>query len=201
MVEASLRRRRVTLLLLLLTFLAPLLGSWLLYINLDKVHLGTTNHGEFVQTPRALLFDGLPEPLTGGKLNQDYFNSRWTLVYVGGPECAADCQQGLYDTRQVRYALGDKMDSVQRLYLVDGAPAEPQPLHASHPDLTVAEVSSAPGAPVLKEFDAVTPDAAHNGGYIYVVDPHGYLVMRYSVHADPEDLLKDLKHLFGGGDM
>jgi hypothetical protein len=146
MVDAALKRRRLQLVLLFLTFLAPLVGSWILYLNMDRLHLSTTNHGEFVKEPLALVFAGLPEPLTGGKLDQGYFNGRWSLVYLGGPQCAADCQQGLYATRQVRYALGEKMDSVQRLYLVVGTPTQPQPLHASHPDLTVADVSTPAGA-------------------------------------------------------
>lgn len=195
MADEATRKNRRTILLLFLVFVAPLAASWLLYLNTDRLGLPTTNQGEFVKPPRALIYANLPLPLTGGSLASDYLsNHRWTLVYVGSPDCGADCEQALNVTRQTRLALGEQVDRVQRLYLVDGKPAKPGILEQDTA-LTVADASGE--GVLLRQFD---PPAAADRS-IYVVDPHGYLVMRYSLDADPKGLLKDLRHLLGGGEM
>jgi hypothetical protein len=173
----------------------PVLASWLLYLNAGRLGLPTTNQGEFMQPPRALAYRNLPLLLTGGSLAADYLNShRWTLVYLGGPDCSMDCQRALYVARATRLAMGEQADSVQRLYLVTGKPSAAETLQRD-PGLTVADVS---GEPVLlKQFDP--PAIATH--FLYVADPHGYLVMRYSLDADPKGLLKDLRHLLGAGEM
>jgi len=195
MVDEVTQKNRRTMLLLVLVFVGPVLASWLLYLNAGRLGLPTTNQGEFMQPPRALAYGNLPLPLTGGSLAADYLSShRWTLVYLGGPDCAMDCQRALYVARATRLAMGEQADSVQRLYLVMGKPSTVEALRHD-PGLTVVDASAEPV--LLKQFD-VPATAVH---YLYVVDPHGYLVMRYSLDADPKGLLKDLRHLLGGGEM
>ena len=195
MVDEVTRKNRRTLLLLFLVFVGPVVASWLLYLYAGRLGLPTTNQGEFMRPPRALAYDKLPLPLTGGSLAADYLSShRWTLIYLGGPDCGRDCEQALYVTRQTRLALGEQVDLLQRLYLVMGKPGVPAVLEQDA-GLTVADASGEPA--LLKQFDPPAT-AAH---YLYVADPHGYLVMRYSLDADPKGLLKDLRHLLGGGEM
>lgn len=175
------KKNRLTLLMLLLVFLLPFLGAYWLYLHPGAMDLGTTNNGEFVQPPRLLDATGLDLP-------KDYLaNHKWTLVYLGGPQCDAGCERALLTMRQTRQALGENADQVQRLYLVTGKPGS----RAPEPGLAVADVS--PVAALLKQFDEPAT-AAH---YIYLVDTRGYLMMRYSLADDPKGLLKDLRHLLG----
>ena len=174
------RKNRLIILLLLAVFLAPALGSWLLYVNVDRLHLGTTNHGEFVQPARQL-------DLTGLALPADYFAHHFTLVYQSGPGCEADCRRALAIMHDTQLALGEQMNSVQRLYLAVGELAG---------DVTQGDRglggADAAGLPVLKGFDGA--DAPK---YIYLVDSKGYVVMRYPLSADPKWILQDLRHLLG----
>ena len=182
--QQTAKKNRLTLLALLLVFLVPFLGAYWLYLHPGSVDLGTTNNGEFVQPARLL-------DATGIDLPKDYLTShKWTLVYLGGTQCDADCEMALLTMRQTRLALGEKFDLVQRLYLVDGKPTS----RAPEAGLAVADVSRAPV--LLKQFDEPA-SAAH---YIYLVDPRGYLMMRYSLSDDPKGLLKDMRHLLGGGE-
>jgi len=174
------RKNRLIILLLLAAFLAPALGSWLLYANTDKLHLGTTNHGEFVQPPRQL-------DLTGLALPPGYFAHHFTLLYLSGPACEAECRRALGIMHSTQLALGEQMQQVQRLYLATGEAASD--VTQGEPGLTGADAA---GLAVLKGFDGA--DAPK---YIYLVDSNGYVAMRYSLSGDPKWILQDLRHLLG----
>jgi hypothetical protein len=180
--DPDLKKNRRTLLLLLMVFLVPALGSWLLYAYRDQVHLGTTNKGEFVQPPRLL------EP-TGLGLPASYFAHHLTLIYVAGMSCGGQCRGVLHVMQETQLALGEKSDQVQRLYLSQGAPTD---LGKSDPALTAR-------GPVAK--DTLKPFAAEDAQrYIYLADQNGYVVMRWSLSEDPKFILIDLRHLLGGGE-
>lgn len=181
--ETQAKSNRRTLLLLLLVFLAPALGSWLLYANVGHLHLGTTNKGEFVQPPRLL------DPAALG-LAPDYFAHHFTLVYVSGAECAADCRSALKVMHGTQQALGEQTQQVQRLYLSQGILAAD--VAQGDAGLTGRDVH---GTGALQGFDGA--DAAK---YIYLVDRNGYVVLRYALSQDPKFILIDLRHLLGAGE-
>ena len=179
----DLKKNRLTLLLLLAVFLVPALGSWLLYAYRDQVHLGTTNKGEFLRPPRQLDPVGLGLPA-------GYFSHHQTLIYVSGLNCDVPCRDALRVMQGTQLALGEKSEQVQRLYLAQGAVR--QDLTASDPALTAR-------GPVAK--DILRPFAAEDAAkYIYLTDPNGYVVMRWSLSQDPKFILIDLRHLLGGSE-
>lgn len=202
LVQAETRRpRRWPLILLFVLFAAPLIAALVLYFNINRFNIGSTSHGEFIKPARALQMAALPLPLATGTLAPDFFKGHFTLVYLSTAACNPDCEDALYVTRQVRYAMGQKIELVQRLYLVDGVPQNPAKLLRLHPDLTVADVSGAAGQNFIRQFSPDGRQPPEQGRFIYLVDPRGFYVMRYSVNANPEGLLNDLKHLLGGGGM
>ena len=190
---------RWLLLVLLALFVAPLVAAWVLYLNIDRWQFGTTNHGEFIKPARQLTMASLPLPLAGGTLSPDYFKGRWTLVYMSAPFCNADCQEALYVTRQVLYAMGQKIGAVQRLYLVTGTPEDPVKLLRLHPDLTVGDIAAPGGQTFVQQFSSDGGAATEAGKFIYLVDPRGFYIMRYPINGNPRGLLKDLQHLLGEG--
>ncbi|HSN17007.1 MAG TPA: hypothetical protein VLV87_02260 [Gammaproteobacteria bacterium] len=180
--QANLRKSRRTLLLLLIIFLAPVLGSWLLYANINKVHLGTTQKGEFVQPPRLL------DAATLG-LPADWFGHHLTLVYAGAAGCDDGCRRALHVMQVTRLALGEQTDQVKLLYLAPSMPATD--LTQGNPGLTGRAVSEE----ILRAgFGA---DASR---YVFLVDQHGYVVLRYSLAQDPKFILIDLRHLLGSSE-
>ena len=177
--DKDLKKNRLTLLLLLAVFLVPALGSWLLYALRDHVHLGTTNKGEFVQPPQRLDPVGLGLPA-------GYFAHHQTLIYMGDSDCSKACQDALRVMQATQQALGEKSALVQRLYLSQGAPR--RDIMANDPGLTAR-------GPVAN--DTLRPFALN---YIYLADPNGYVVMRYSLSQDPKFILIDLRHLLGASE-
>jgi hypothetical protein len=181
--QANLKKNRLTLLLLLLVFLVPALGSWLLYANRAHVQLGTTNKGEFVQPPRQL-------DVAAIGLLADWFAHHLTLVYAGGEGCGDVCRQALHVMQGTRLALGEQTEQLRLLYLSSGIPAAD--VIQANPSLTGRDVTSA----VLRS----SFDGADAPKYIYLVDPNGYVVLRYPLAEDPKDILIDLRHLLGASE-
>lgn len=170
------RSRRVVLLLAVL-FFGPLLLATLLYYASDWRPSARTNHGRLIEPPRPLA-----DPL---------FRGKWSLVYIGSGDCAAQCQQALYYLRQTHLGLGRLALRVQRLFLVErdccAARAE---LERRYQGLVMRDEGNAQGAALLASFPA---DAREHT--VFIVDPRGNLMMRYDLHAPPKGLLDDLKQL------
>jgi len=178
-------------------FLCPMIIAWILYLNINHFNFGTNQHGEFIKPARELVTTPLSLPLSGRSLAPDYFKNRYTLVYISAAACNADCEEALYLTRQVRYAMGQKIESVQRLYLVEGAPLDTAKLAREQADATVADISDPTGRKFIQQFSVDGNSLPDIGKYIYLVDPRGFYIMRYSIAGKPEGLLKDLQHLLG----
>ncbi len=184
MTQGAPRRGRLALVLLIALFVAPLAAAWLLVGQWRPV--GQAQHGE-------LLVPARPLPLLPGGAT-DALHGRWTLAYLAaGSGCDAACRAALTAMRQVRLATGKDIERVQRLALWPAAPAADTDgwLAAEQPGL----VSAVADDTVRRAFvDAFTvPGEA--GGWIYLVDPLGNLVMRYRADAPGRGMLDDLTRL------
>jgi hypothetical protein len=167
------------------------------------------NHGELVQPPLPLPDLVLPEadgPRSGGPGAADdargadpavtspkFLKGKWTLLYLGAGACSAGCRADLYNTRQVRAALGADRERVQRVFLAEGACCDLEWLHAQQPDLITVQASAA-AAPLtaILEHAGSSPAA---GDRVYLIDPLGNLMMCYAADARPKGMLEDLKKL------
>jgi hypothetical protein len=124
---------------------------------------------------------------------RSFLKGKWTLLYLGAGGCSAGCRTDLYNTRQVRAALGADRERVRRVFLAEGACCDLAWLHAQQPDLITVQASAA-AAPLttILEHAGHTPAAADR---VYLIDPLGNLMMCYGVDARPKGMLEDLKKL------
>lgn len=184
------------LLLLASLFFGPLLLASIWYGHADRWPLPEerANHGQLISPPPSLAGLQLHD-LQGRPLAGDGWQGRWLLVYPGLPTCDAECENLLYQIRQVRTALGKDTERVQRIYLLAEVPRDPvrlEALRGLHPDLLLAVLASPETVAQFPEADAAT---LWSGQQLYVVDPLGNLMMRYSATQEPKDILADLKRL------
>ena len=187
-------RSRSQLWILVAIFFAPLLVAFVLYYGLDGWRpAGSTNHGELIQPPVQVPEAALTEP-RGGEHPTDLLRGQWTLVYIGHGACDARCKEALTLMRQTRLALNDDMARVQRLFLVTDGCCEDTYLENEHAGLLVAELDERARA-VESVFAGATPEPLVDAGRIYIVDPHGNLMMSYARDTEPKGLLTDLKKL------
>lgn len=133
----------------------------------------------------------------GEEFTVEGFRKIWSLVYLPEGVCAEVCEKNYYHMRQVRLALNNRMNRVQRVTVMESADQLGDELLASHLGLRVLsgneekvakfrdQIKTAEGERKMDEL----PDA------IYVIDPFGNVMMRFPSDLDPGKMLKDLKHL------
>lgn len=181
---------------------------WLFVANgqLDLIGaLGTANNGELLRPPRQATaadwqgadgesFDPLQRP-----------TARWTLV-VPQPAalCAALCEQRLFETRQIHMALGKAMGRVQRMLVT---PADQLSLGVTRlsddrplPDGFGAYLETEQrGLSVWHSdaaaFDELFAELATEPASWYLMDPAGWIMMRYDPSVGYKDVISDLKFL------
>ncbi len=179
---------RLKLLALILAFFGPLFAAMLIYFN-PAWFTPTANasHGDLI-TPAQPLAAFAAVSFKGRTLPGDLLAGKWTLLYWGGANCGLACEAGLFKMRQVRLSLSKDLKRVQTVYLA----SEPvtgdrlEQVLGRHPRLITAYPQ--PGA-FLEQFSAYSKNS------IYLVDPLGNLMMRYSGDVASKGLLKDLKKL------
>jgi hypothetical protein len=182
---ASVKRSRLTLILILAFFALPLVVAWILNFKGGFTPTATSNNGTLIQPVRPVSAAGLLDRHDVA-LNADYFQGKWTLLYRHVGDCGDTCHQALYTVRQVRLAQGKNIDRVQRLLLLEGAamPTWVSEVVEHYPGLTVAR-------------SAIGKDAEGFGvaGQVYLVDPLGNVMMEYALDANPRGMIKDLERL------
>jgi cytochrome oxidase Cu insertion factor (SCO1/SenC/PrrC family) len=195
----QIRRQRRVLIGIALLFFAPLGLAFFLYYGIGWRPGGHLNHGELIQPALPLPGLALPtaEPAGAGDgvTRADFLKGKWTLLYFGPGNCPSACQTDLYDTRQVRAALGKDSERVQRVFLAAGDLGDMRLIQTEHPDLTTVRATAA-AAPFVGLLRRSQQGRAADGR-IYLIDPLGNLMMSYAPDAAPKGMLEDLKRLLG----
>ena len=186
---ATRRSGRRNFLLLASLFFVPFIAAvWLYYSSAWRPSLAA--HGELIDPPRPLPAIALAMP-DGGTASPEVLRGCWSLVYLGEKSCAEACIKALAQLARVQLALDKDATRVQRVLLHAGdccAPGFPGP---DDQDLLVLGATGTAGA----DFLALFPRAPYDTPSIYVIDPHGNLMMRHSAAASADGLLKDLERL------
>ena len=186
--------------------------------------LGTANSGEILSNPaniRSRSFNASD----GSETSLDALERKWTFMVVNSGEiCDATCSELLYLTRQIRIAIGRDFHRIQRVMMVDlpadtiriqtstgaegaqeriegGAVTEAidnastiaaagetpllDAIESEHPDVSVWQAGSEPVVPERHAADSAW----------YLVDPSGWVMMRYSSEVNYKDVIGDLKFL------
>jgi len=188
-----------------------LASSWLWFFvqrgDIDLVGtLGTANQGELLKPPRQIADAAL---LDARGVAHEFGRSppRWTLLIPNpGAVCDAQCEATLYLSRQIHIAMGKEMPRIRRAFVgtlpptqialeVDAlSDAQPVP-----PDFASYVSQSHPGMAVLhgspQALDALFMEHAAQPDSWYLMDPAGWVMMRYDATVDYKDVISDLKFL------
>ncbi len=178
----TLVRSRSRLLLIAAIFAAPLVAAVWLHARGWKPP-AVRNHG-FLYAP-AEDFRGVTARNEAGEaIVWENRERRWHLLLVAPPRCDARCPRMLDTVRRVWVGLGRHAGDVD-LHFVGTPDADAQPVLTGQGTFDVLTLAGNP----------LPPAGEGDGLPVYLVDPHGFLVMRFDAGFEPGGLRRDLQRL------
>lgn len=169
-------RGRWSLILLLVLTIGPMILATAMYQWRFWVPDGRNYHGVLLADGQQLADIGVSGVGEG----------RWLLLVTAPQGCADDCRQLVYNARQIH--IGLNRDALRASHGL----AVAQPLAGEYEALLEQEY------PQLGRFqlDAVGYErAGADGAQLWIVDPHGNLVLRYDSKVNGKAILEDLRLL------
>lgn len=180
MTEPSARRRRgrLQLMMLLALVIGPMLLATAMFYGGFWVPEGRSYHGELIGGKYSQAQLGIPFEVGKG----------WQLLVTAPDECAEDCQQLVYLARQINIGLGREASRANHgVALSSPLPVElSEQWQREYPRLLRYPLE-------LPAYEKIVPD--DQAAQLWIVDPLGNLVLRYSPGANGKDILLDLRLL------
>lgn len=180
------RRNRLALLGLLAVFLLPILAAAIINFS-GRRPAPTRQHGQLLQPPLDL--GALKPRLVDGSVYAWEPAARtWRIVVAPPAGCARECTKLAHDLDVVWRLFGRNADRVHVLWLCAARDCKPPRDALSPATLRVLSAN-----PVLHDSLPGVDDAS--GVPVYVIDPNGFLVLRYAPDFDPAGLRADMARL------
>ncbi|SDH33955.1 hypothetical protein SAMN05216603_10881 [Pseudomonas benzenivorans] len=172
------RRGRWQLILLLAVVIGPMVLASAMYQWRFWVPESRSYHGELLGNGQTLADLGV----VAGE------QARWQLLVTAPQGCEADCQQLVFLARQIHIGLNrDASRAAHALAsaLPPSADYDAQ-LRREYPQLGRFQLQ-------LQAYQRLVEQGA--GAQLWIVDPHGNLVLRYDTGSKGKAILDDLRHL------
>jgi hypothetical protein len=176
--NAQRRSGRLQLMMLLALVIGPMLLATAMFYGRFWVPEGRSYHGELIGGEYSQAQLGIPFEAGKG----------WQLLVSAPGQCAEDCQQLVYLARQINIGLGREASRANHALAV----SSPLPVELNekwlreYPRLLRYSLE-------LQAYDQIVP--ADQTAQLWIVDPLGNLVLRYSPGINGKDVLKDLRLL------
>ena len=180
-------KARIALVVIVTLFTTPFIASWYLvfYTDFKKNDIGVQN-GSLIH---PVIEVGAIEAIAIGDATKQKLLGKWTLTGFVSSGCDKDCEKLLYTLRQTRLALGKNLDKVGRLVLTDS-------------DEVLGYEDEYKGQKVVKdpdEYDRLMNKFREIENFdasdVYLIDPYGFIMMRYDRSMNPKGIIKDVERL------
>lgn len=179
-----------------LFFLPLLLATlWFQVVKTGVINLGSKSNGELIAPAVPFTEFALQELGEENAFELDDVRGKWTILYIPGSTCDAGCEKTLHDIRQARLALNHRMERVQRVLLVDEELAFSTETQDAQLGLRIVGGDQQDSSGFADQLGAAQSSMEPKTNMIYLIDPLGNLMMRYTPDQLPRPLFKDLKHL------
>ncbi|TYO73730.1 hypothetical protein DQ397_003392 [Pseudomonas sp. CK-NBRI-02] len=169
-------RGRLQLILILLVVLGPMILATSMYKLQFWVPEGRSYHGEMIGNGQSRADIGI-----------DAQEARWQLLVSAPATCIEDCQRLVYLARQIQIGLG--RDASRASHGLAAA----QPLPGEFQGTLEREYPQLQRYPLDTQRYGQKVDVP--GPQLWIVDPHGNLVLRYDAKVNGKQVLDDLRHL------
>lgn len=178
---ARIRRGRWILVLIFMLFFGTIFGAGVLRFSGWQPH-GTKAHGEML-SPAVDARTVVPKLADGSDYAWRPAERMWRIVVAPPANCASDCLKLAKDLDVVWQLFGNNADHVEILWIGPrpaGAPA------------TASLRQMQPTPELLAALPRVNDPA---GVPVYVIDPNGFVILRYAPGTDPGFIRTDVSKL------
>lgn len=184
-------RNRVMLLAIFAVFFGSLIFAGVLRFSGWRP-AGMKNKGELLQPPVDLRAQ-TPKLLDGSAYKWNPINRTWRIAVAPPADCGTECTKSATDLYKVWELLGREAARVDVLWLCAATPCA---LPTDAPKLANLRLLQADTGlrAQLPRVDQVTYQGGR-GVPVYLIDPNGFVILRYAAGSDPGDLRSDLAKL------
>ena len=178
---AQVRRGRLILVLIFLLFFGSIFAAGILRFSGWQPQ-GTKVHGEMLR-PAIDARAVVPKLAGGGDYAWEPAERTWRIAVAPPASCTSVCEKLARDLDVVWQLFGNKADHVEILWigaLPAGAPATP------------ARRVLQPTPELMRALPGVDDPA---GVPVYVIDPNGFIILRYAPGTDPGFIRTDVSKL------
>lgn len=173
-------RSNTTLWILLSIFIVPMILAYGYFFFGDRPSV--SSNGELI-TPVIDIESFSLSGENGELLSREALTPKWRMYYFVGSSCDKSCEQSLYNIRQINVALGKNQDRVEHVIV-----------HMGQPEAALLNLIQAEHQGAIRVY-ADKQNLPTEAGYIYLMDPLGNVMMRFSEQLNPKLILKDINKL------
>lgn len=164
---------------LLLIFLVPYALAWIVYKHpfwLEQPNNLGTLLKPSVEFEQLKLLDKNGKPISTHALQH-----KWIMLYVQPKQCGQLCKNKLHQMDQIRLGTGKHAYRINRwlVSFIDDQTTTPEHISRAYTDQQALDM-----------LHQSTKTAK-----LYIVDPHGHIILRYKENFNPEYVLKDFDKL------
>jgi len=187
------KRSNTTVWLILLSFAAPVALAYFIYFFIDVSSF--TNRGEILN-PIVNIGEFSLKDAQGKKIPLEKLTYKWRLISFLDKNCNQACAKRLYDSRQIHTSLGKNKHRVDRMFIhFEPASDDLQKLiDEEHPGV-IHVYGNDKIISNLLDGSVIDKDSHIRDNVIYIMDPMGNVMMRFTQDQPDKDFLYDLRKL------
>lgn len=189
---ADKKRNPYTVWFVVLAFIAPVVLAYIMFFLVDVKSF--VNHGEILD-PIVHISSFKLTDKDNKVIPQAELTYKWRLISFLGKDCNQACESRLYDTRQIHTSLGKNQHRLSRMFvhLEPAGEALIKLIDATHEN--VIQVNG--DVNTIKEAlgTNIRNDASITNNEVYIMDPMGNVMMRFTQEQPNKEFLFDLKKL------
>lgn len=182
-----------TLWIMLILFGMPYFLALYFYIKQDEIDFSYSNNGELISPVRPLE-NHLLKDINNNDIWFSSFKGKWLFIMIGDSSCDQICQSNMYKMRQIRKAVGQDRQRVDRIFFLNDEKGIENfnQVIKEYPGMHVIKNS---GLEYTQFLSGLLIENKNMKNRIYIVDPLGNFMMAYQQDAAAEQILEDLRRL------
>ena len=189
---AGKKRNPYTVWFVVLAFIAPVALAYIIFFFVDVKSF--VNHGEILN-PIVHISSFELKDENDEIIPEQELTYKWRLISFVGATCDQQCETRLFDTRQIHTSLGKNQHRLSRMlvHLEPAGESLSKLIAKTHPD--VIHVNGKVDIIIKALGNNIRKNVSITNNEIYIMDPMGNVMMRFTQDQPNKEFLYDLKKL------